>query len=29
MEFVCRTTSEAKAREIGDALCKVGGLHYG
>jgi hypothetical protein len=29
MEFVCRTTSESKAREIGDALCKVGGLHYG
>jgi hypothetical protein len=29
MDFVCRTTSESKAREIGDALCKVGGLHYG
>ena len=29
MEPVWRTTSEDRAREIGDAICKVGGLHYG
>ena len=29
LELVWRTNSEKRAREIGDALCKVGGLHYG
>jgi hypothetical protein len=26
---VCRGWDEAETREIGDALCKIGGLHYG